>query len=88
VRNAAARSTCWFRRCASHGYSPGLGLPWHFPDTLYKYASEGFVPAFKLATAGASSVRGWTSGWTASRTCTLADAEIDPEKKKPCAAAM
>ena len=30
-------------------------------DTLYRYASEGFMPAFKLGR------RCWTRGWTRSR---------------------
>ena len=37
------------------------------PDTLYKYASEGFVPAFNWAIAGASSAPVSTNGWITSR---------------------
>ncbi len=30
------------------GYSAGVRIPWHQRRYLYRYASEGFIPAFKL----------------------------------------
>ncbi len=51
------------------------------PDTLYKYASDGFVPAFKLETGGVSSVRVSMSGWTGNRTFTPAMSNSIPIRK-------
>ncbi len=67
MRNAAARSNLLVPEVREvmdiRQASDYLGIS---PDTLYKYASEGFVPHSSWATAGASSAPGSTSGWTAS----------------------
>ena len=56
------------------------------PDTLYKYASEDFVPAMQAGQPRwRASARASTSGWTAKATSTAAEAELDPRQKKPSA---
>ena len=58
------------------------------PDTLYKYASEGFVPAFKLGNRWRfkrSRLDEWMDQQSGMNT---ASAEIDPEHKKPVRAAL
>jgi len=35
------------------------------PDTLYRYITEGEIPAFKLGTVGNCVKRSWTAGWNA-----------------------
>jgi excisionase family DNA binding protein len=58
------------------------------PDTLYKYASEGFVPAFKLGNRWRFK-RSRLDEWMDRQSdLHAADAEIDPEKKKPVRPAM
>ena len=58
------------------------------PDTLYKYASEGFVPAFKLGNRWRfkrSRLDEWMdrqSDWHA------AEADADPQQKKPVRPAL
>jgi excisionase family DNA binding protein len=51
------------------------------PDTLYKYASEGFVPAFKLGNRWRFK-RSRLDEWM-DRQSDIQSAEVDPEKKKP-----
>jgi excisionase family DNA binding protein len=53
------------------------------PDTLYKYASEGFVPAFKLGNRWRfkrSRLDEWMDRQSDKH---AADAELDPQQKKP-----
>ena len=56
------------------------------PDTLYKYASEGFVPAFKLGNRWRFK-RSRLDEWM-DRQSEQQAAEIDPEHKKPPRPAM
>ena len=56
------------------------------PDTLYKYASEGFVPAFKLGNRWRFK-RSRLDEWM-DRQSEQQAAEIDPEHKKPVRPAM
>lgn len=58
------------------------------PDTLYKYASEGFVPAFKLGNRWRfkrSRLDEWMDQQSGMNT---AAGEVDPEHKKPVRAAL
>jgi len=58
------------------------------PDTLYKYASEGFVPAFKLGNRWRfkrSRLDEWMDRQSDQRS---AEAEPDPNQKKPVKAAL
>lgn len=58
------------------------------PDTLYKYASEGFVPAFKLGNRWRfkrSRLDEWMDRQSDVR---AAEAELDPHQKKPVRAAV
>jgi excisionase family DNA binding protein len=58
------------------------------PDTLYKYASEGFVPAFKLGNRWRfkrSRLDEWMDHQSGMNT---ASAQIDPEQKKPVRAVL
>ncbi len=58
------------------------------PDTLYKYASEGFVPAFKLGNRWRFK-RSRLDEWMDRQSELQAgEAEIDPEKKKPVRPAL
>jgi excisionase family DNA binding protein len=57
------------------------------PDTLYKYASEGFVPAFKLGNRWRFK-RSRLDEWMDRQSDMQAGAEIDPEQKKPVRPAM
>jgi excisionase family DNA binding protein len=52
------------------------------PDTLYKYASEGFVPAFKLGNRWRFK-RSRLDEWMDRQSDIQSTAEVDPEKKKP-----
>jgi excisionase family DNA binding protein len=53
------------------------------PDTLYKYASEGFVPAFKLGNRWRFK-RSRLDEWMDRQSdLHAADAEMDPHQKKP-----
>jgi excisionase family DNA binding protein len=84
MRNAAARSNLLvpevrevmdIRQASSY-----LGIS---PDTLYKYASEGFVPAFKLGNRWRFK-RSRLDEWMDRQSDLHAPgAEIDPSKKKP-----
>jgi excisionase family DNA binding protein len=51
------------------------------PDTLYKYASEGFVPAFKLGNRWRFK-RSRMDEWM-DRQSDMQAGEVDPEMKKP-----
>lgn len=58
------------------------------PDTLYKYASEGFVPAFKLGNRWRfkrSRLDEWMDRQSDQH---AAEVEADPEQKKPVRPAM
>lgn len=58
------------------------------PDTLYKYASEGFVPAFKLGNRWRFK-RSRLDEWMDRQSDMQSNAaEIDPELKKPVRPAM
>ena len=58
------------------------------PDTLYKYASEGFVPAFKLGNRWRFK-RSRLDEWMDRQSdLHAAGAEIDPHEKKPVRGAM
>lgn len=53
------------------------------PDTLYKYASEGFVPAFKLGNRWRfkrSRLDEWMDRQSDRQS---AEGEVDPQQKKP-----
>jgi excisionase family DNA binding protein len=52
------------------------------PDTLYKYASEGFVPAFKLGNRWRFK-RSRLDEWMDRQSELHASGEIDAAKKKP-----
>jgi excisionase family DNA binding protein len=53
------------------------------PDTLYKYASEGFVPAFKLGNRWRFK-RSRLDEWMDRQSELQAgEANLDPEQKKP-----
>jgi excisionase family DNA binding protein len=56
------------------------------PDTLYKYASEGFVPAFKLGNRWRFK-RSRLDEWM-DRQSDMQAAEFNPEMKKPVKPAM
>jgi excisionase family DNA binding protein len=56
------------------------------PDTLYKYASEGFVPAFKLGNRWRFK-RSRLDEWM-DRQSDLQAAEADPQQKKPVRPAL
>ena len=56
------------------------------PDTLYKYASEGFVPAFKLGNRWRFK-RSRLDEWM-DRQSEAQAAEVNPEMKKPVKPAM
>ena len=56
------------------------------PDTLYKYASEAFVPAFKLGNRWRFK-RSRLDEWM-DRQSDNQSAEIDPTRKKPVQSAL
>jgi excisionase family DNA binding protein len=83
MRNAAARSNLLVPEVRevmdirqASGY---LGIS---PDTLYKYASEGFVPAFKLGNRWRFK-RSRLDEWMDRQSELRAGRETDPSKKKP-----
>ena len=51
-------------------------------DTLYRYASEGFVPAFKLGNRWRFK-RSRLDEWMDRQSDLQATVDVDPEKKKP-----
>jgi excisionase family DNA binding protein len=58
------------------------------PDTLYKYASDGFVPAFKLGNRWRfkrSRLDEWMDRQSEAQ---AAEHEVDPSQKKPVRAAF
>ena len=57
------------------------------PDTLYKYASEGFVPAFKLGNRWRFK-RSRLDEWMDRQSDMQSGAEVNPEQKKPVRPAM
>jgi excisionase family DNA binding protein len=57
------------------------------PDTLYKYASEGFVPAFKLGNRWRFK-RSRLDEWMDRQSDMQAGPEVNPEQKKPVRPAM
>jgi excisionase family DNA binding protein len=57
------------------------------PDTLYKYASEGFVPAFKLGNRWRFN-RSRLDEWMDRQSDINNNAEVNPEQKKPVRPAM
>jgi excisionase family DNA binding protein len=69
MRNAAARSNLLVPEVREvmdiRQASDYLGIS---PDTLYKYASEGFVPAFKLGNRWRFK-RSRLNGWIGARRC-------------------
>ena len=89
MRNAAVRSNLLVPEVREvldiRQASDYLGIS---PDTLYKYASEGFVPAFKLGNRGRfkrSRLDEWMDHQADQH---AADAELDPRQKKPVRPAM
>jgi excisionase family DNA binding protein len=57
------------------------------PDTLYKYASEGFVPAFKLGNRWRFK-RSRLDEWMDRQSDMNNSSEVNPEQKKPVRPAM
>ena len=57
------------------------------PDTLYKYASEGFVPAFKLGNRWRFK-RSRLDEWMDQQSGMNVSGAVDPEHKKPVKAAL
>jgi excisionase family DNA binding protein len=88
MRNAAVRSNLLVPEVREvmdiRQASDYLGIS---PDTLYKYASEGFVPAFKLGNRWRFK-RSRLDEWMDRQSDLQASADVDPEKKKPVQSAM
>jgi excisionase family DNA binding protein len=89
VRNAAIRSNLLVPEVREvmdiRQASDYLGIS---PDTLYKYASEGFVPAFKLGNRWRFK-RSRLDEWMDRQSDQYAaDIESNPEQKKPVRPAM
>jgi excisionase family DNA binding protein len=89
MRNAAARSNLLVPEVREvmdiRQASDYLGIS---PDTLYKYASEGSVPAFKLGNRWRFK-RSRLDEWMDRQSdLQAADAELDPHQKKPVKPAM
>jgi excisionase family DNA binding protein len=89
MRNAAARSNLLVPEIREvmdiRQASDYLGIS---PDTLYKYASEGFVPAFKLGNRWRFK-RSRLDEWMDRQSeIQAADAELDPNQKKPVRPAL
>jgi excisionase family DNA binding protein len=88
MRNAAVRSNLLVPEVREvmdiRQASDYLGIS---PDTLYKYASEGFVPAFKLGNRWRFK-RSRLDEWMDRQSDLHAAADVDPEKKKPVQSAM
>lgn len=84
MRNAAVRSNLLVPEIREvmdiRQASEYLGIS---PDTLYKYASEGFVPAFKLGNRWRFK-RSRLDEWMDRQSEMQASAaEVNPEEKKP-----
>jgi excisionase family DNA binding protein len=89
MRNAAARSNLLVPEVREvmdiRQASNYLGIS---PDTLYKYASDGFVPAFKLGNRWRFK-RSRLDEWMDRRSdMQAAEAEVDPRQKKPVRPAL
>lgn len=89
MRNAAVRSNLLVPEVREvmdiRQASEYLGIS---PDTLYKYASEGFVPAFKLGNRWRFK-RSRLDEWMDRQSEMQASAaEVNPEDKKPVKAAL
>jgi excisionase family DNA binding protein len=89
MRNVAARSNLLVPEVREvmdiRQASDYLGIS---PDTLYKYASEGFVPAFKLGNRWRFK-RSRLDEWMDRQSdLHAADSELDPHLKKPVRPAM
>jgi excisionase family DNA binding protein len=89
MRNAAARTNLLVPEVREvmdiRQASDYLGIS---PDTLYKYASEGFVPAFKLGNRWRFK-RSRLDEWMDHQSdIHAAEAEFEPGKKKPVRPAM
>ncbi len=87
MRNAAVRSNLLVPEVREvmdiRQASDYLGIS---PDTLYKYASEGFVPAFKLGNRWRFK-RSRLDEWM-DRQSEMQAAEVNPDQKKPVRPAM
>ncbi|WP_231737742.1 helix-turn-helix domain-containing protein [Terracidiphilus gabretensis] len=57
------------------------------PDTLYKYASEGFVPAFKLGNRWRFK-RSRLDEWMDHQSAMNVSGAVDPDQKKPVKAVL
>ena len=83
MRSAAARSNLLVPEVREvmdiRQASDYLGIS---PDTLYKYASEGFVPAFKLGNRWRFK-RSRLDEWMDRQSEQFAGGELDPARKKP-----
>jgi excisionase family DNA binding protein len=89
MRNAALRSNLLVPEVREvmdiRQASDYLGIS---PDTLYKYASEGFVPAFKLGNRWRFK-RSRLDEWMDRQSdIQSAELEADPHQKKPVRSAM
>jgi excisionase family DNA binding protein len=89
MRNAAARSNLLVPEIRAvmdiRQASDYLGIS---PDTLYKYASEGFVPAFKLGNRWRFK-RSRLDEWMDRQSDIQGGVvELDPQQKKPVKPAM
>jgi excisionase family DNA binding protein len=87
MRNAAVRSNLLVPEVREvmdiRQASDYLGIS---PDTLYKYASEGFIPAFKLGNRWRFK-RSRLDEWM-DRQSEMQVADVNPDQKKPPRAAM
>ncbi|MGB8261128.1 MAG: helix-turn-helix domain-containing protein [Terracidiphilus sp.] len=84
MRNAAARSNLLVPEVREvmdiRQASDYLGIS---PDTLYKYASEGFVPAFKLGNRWRFKRTRLDEWMDRQSDLTAAELESNPEMRKP-----
>lgn len=87
MRNAAARSNLLVPEVREvmdiRQASDYLGIS---PDTLYKYASEGFIPAFKLGNRWRFK-RSRLDEWM-DRQSEIQATDVHPDQKKPPRSAM
>ena len=70
-----------------HDAAEYLGIS---PDTLYKYASDGFIPAFKLGNRWRfkrSLVESWMEQQSSIHAAKPAPTRVRPRQKKPVARA-
>lgn len=70
-----------------HDAAEYLGIS---PDTLYKYASDGFIPAFKLGNRWRfkrSLVESWMEQQSGANAAKPAPSRVRPRQKKPVARA-